>query len=181
MWLERRNRIIGCYRKSRILRRSRLSFFKGNLQLLCDIWVIDLTSPHFPHHQNHWKYCILSFWHLFDTTIYGGEPEAIDFLEFGRLSSFKGNYCHLHAIFGDCFEFSIAPYKTVACEKWRFSSKWLDRYHEVIRLLSKIENTAKKSNLLIFLAEDDLFSLFWALVWICDSSLYDSGLWNMLE
>ena len=83
--------------------------------------------------------------------------------------------------FGDFFEFSIAPYKTVASEKWRFSSKWLDRYHEVIRLLSKIENTAKKSNLLIFLAEDDLFSLFRSLVWICDSSLYDSGLWNMLE
>ena len=110
-----------------------------------------------------------------------GETRAIDFLEFGRLSFFKGNYCHLHAIFGDCFEFSIAPYKTVACEKWRFSSKWLDRYHEVIRLLSKIENTAKKSNLLIFLAEDDLFSLFRSLVWICDSSLYDSGFWNMLE
>src|SRR6185437_931738 len=81
-----------------------------------------------------------------------GETRAIDFLEFGRLSIFKGNYCHLHAIFGDCFEFSIAPYKTVACENWCLSSKSLERSHEIIRLLSKIENTAMKSNLLIFFA-----------------------------
>jgi hypothetical protein len=63
-------------------------FSKKILQLLCDICAIPLTSPHFPHHQNHWKYYVLSMWHLFDTSLYGGEPEAIDFFRVGRLPLF---------------------------------------------------------------------------------------------